>query len=72
MLRPGEASFINNYEILHARTAFVDWDEPERRRLLYRLWLEGRPPRPMVPEVHLYRNRSGHMGVDSQPGRGPR
>jgi alpha-ketoglutarate-dependent taurine dioxygenase len=72
MLRPGEASFINNYEILHARTAFVDWDEPERKRLLYRLWLEGRPPRPMVPEVHLYQNRSGHMGVDPQPGRGPR
>lgn len=72
MLRPGEASFINNYEILHARTGFVDWDEPERKRLLYRLWLEGRPPRPMVPEVHLYQNRSGHMGVDPQPGRGPR
>ena len=72
MLRPGEASFINNYETLHARTAFVDWDEAARKRLLYRLWLEGRPPRPMVPEVHLYRNRSGHMGVDPQPGRGPR
>jgi Taurine catabolism dioxygenase TauD, TfdA family len=72
MLRPGEASFINNYEILHARTGFVDWDEPAKKRLLYRLWLEGRPPRPMVPEVQLYQNRSGHMGVDPQPGRGPR
>jgi hypothetical protein len=72
MLQPGEASFINNYEILHARTAFVDRDAPEHKRLLYRLWLEGRPPRPMVPEVHLYQNRSGHMGVDPQPGRGPR
>lgn len=72
MLRPGEASFINNYEILHARTGFVDWDDPARKRLLYRLWLEGRPPRPMVPEVQLYQNRSGHMGVDPQPGRGPR
>ena len=72
MLRPGEASFINNYEILHARTGFVDWEEPARKRLLYRLWLEGEPPRPMVPEVQLYQNRSGHMGVDPQPGRGPR
>lgn len=71
-LRPGEASFINNYEILHARTGFVDWDEPARKRLLYRLWLEGEPPRPMRREVHLYQNRSGHMGVDPQPGRGPR
>ena len=72
MLRPGEASVINNYEILHARTGFVDWDEPGRKRLLYRLWLEGVPARPMVPEVQLYQNRSGRMGVDPQPGRGPR
>ena len=71
-LNPGEASFINNYEILHARTAFTDWDEPGRKRLLYRLWLEGEPPRPMRREVHLYQNRSGQMGVDPQPGRGPR
>jgi len=72
MLQPGEASFINNYELLHARTGFVDRDEPGKKRLLYRLWLEGEPPRPVVPEVHLYQNRSGHMGVDPQPGRGPR
>lgn len=72
MLRPGEASFIDNYRILHARTAFVDRAEPARKRLMYRLWLEGRPPRPMRREVHLYQNRSGRMGVDPQPGRGPR
>jgi len=72
MLRPGEASFINNYEILHARTGFVDWEEPAKKRLLYRLWLEGEPPRPICREVHLYQNRSGRMGVDPQPGRGPR
>jgi len=72
MLQPGEASFIDNYEMLHARTGFVDWDEPEKKRLLYRLWLMGEPPRPMVPETQLYRNRSGMMGVDPQPGRGPR
>ena len=71
-LRPGEASFINNYEMLHARTAFVDHDDPAKKRLLYRLWLEGEPPRPMRREVHLYQNRSGRMGVDPQPGRGPR
>ena len=72
MLRSGEASFINNYEMLHARTGFVDWDEREKKRLLYRLWLEGEPPRAMRREVHLYQNRSGRMGVDPQPGRGPR
>jgi alpha-ketoglutarate-dependent taurine dioxygenase len=71
-LRPGEASFINNYELLHARTAFVDHDDAAKKRLLYRLWLEGEPPRLMKKEVHLYQNRSGRMGVDPQPGRGPR
>lgn len=71
-LGPGEASFINNYEMLHARTAFVDHDDPAKKRLLYRLWLEGEPPRPMRKEVHLYQNRSGRMGVDPQSGRGPR
>jgi hypothetical protein len=71
-LAPGEASFINNYEMLHARTAFVDHDDPGKKRLLYRLWLEGEPPRLMKKEVHLYQNRSGRMGVDPQPGRGPR
>jgi alpha-ketoglutarate-dependent taurine dioxygenase len=71
-LKPGEASFINNYELLHARTAFVDHDDPAKKRLLYRLWLEGEPPRPMKKEVHLHQNRSGRMGVDPQRGRGPR
>jgi hypothetical protein len=71
-LAPGEASFINNYEMLHARTGFVDHDDPAKKRLLYRLWLQGDPPRPMKKEVHLYQNRSGRMGVDPQPGRGPR
>ena len=71
-LKPGEASFINNYEMLHARTAFVDHDDAAKKRLLYRLWLEGVPSRPMRKEVHLYQNRSGRMGVDPQPGRGPR
>jgi alpha-ketoglutarate-dependent taurine dioxygenase len=71
-LAPGEASFINNYEMLHARTAFIDHDDPAKKRLLYRLWLMGDPPRPMKKEVHLYQNRSGRMGVDPQLGRGPR
>ncbi|HWB49251.1 MAG TPA: TauD/TfdA family dioxygenase [Stellaceae bacterium] len=71
-LAPGEASFINNYEMLHARTGFIDHDDPAKKRLLYRLWLMGDPPRPMKREVHLYQNRSGRMGVDPQPGRGPR
>ncbi|HUC11462.1 MAG TPA: TauD/TfdA family dioxygenase [Stellaceae bacterium] len=48
-LQPGEAYFINNYTILHARTAFDDGDAPEdARRHLLRLWLDT-PIRPVHP-----------------------
>ncbi|HHN67011.1 MAG TPA: taurine catabolism dioxygenase TauD [Thermopetrobacter sp.] len=33
-LLPGQGLICNN--VLHTRSAFVDWDEPGRRRLLYR------------------------------------
>jgi len=38
-LEPGDVLFADNGVVLHNRTAFVDFDEPERKRLLYRLWL---------------------------------
>ncbi len=36
---PGDMQFLLNHSILHARTAYEDWPEPERRRHLLRLWL---------------------------------
>lgn len=39
-LKPGDLFFINNRWILHNRTAFEDYAEPERRRHLVRLWLK--------------------------------
>jgi alpha-ketoglutarate-dependent taurine dioxygenase len=41
-LQPGDMQFINNYHVLHARTAFEDHPEPSRKRFLKRLWLETR------------------------------
>ena len=35
----GDIQFVNNYTILHTRTAFEDWPELERKRTLWRLWL---------------------------------
>ena len=40
MLRPGEMLFVNNRWILHNRTAFEDFAEPERQRHYVRLWLQ--------------------------------
>jgi hypothetical protein len=37
--RPGDIQLLKNSVILHKRTAYEDWDEPERKRHLLRLWL---------------------------------
>jgi hypothetical protein len=58
-LEPGTASFINNYTVLHSRTGFEDFDEPERKRLLLRLWLQARPARPVDPGIRLYYGQDG-------------
>jgi hypothetical protein len=39
---PGDMQWIRNAVVLHKRTAYVDWPEPERRRHLLRLWLAAR------------------------------
>jgi hypothetical protein len=44
---PGDIQILNNNVILHSRTAFEDYDEPDRRRLLLRVWLSHRSARPL-------------------------
>jgi hypothetical protein len=64
-LQSGAMYFVNNYTILHARTAFDDGDAPDdERRHLLRLWLEVPGMRPVHPYV---RGR----GVVAVPGRTP-
>jgi Taurine catabolism dioxygenase TauD, TfdA family len=71
-LEAGEATFSNNYTVLHARSEFEDWDEPAQKRLMLRLWLDAeRNKRPVVPQIHIYENRNGRSGIDPQPGRLP-
>jgi hypothetical protein len=48
-LRPGDIQFINNYHVMHGRTAYDDDASTGRIRHLKRLWLEttvltSRPP----------------------------
>lgn len=40
--RPGDVQLLKNSAILHARTAYEDWAEPERRRHLLRFWVSAR------------------------------
>ena len=48
-LRPGDVQLVHNHTLLHDRTAFEDWPEPERKRHLLRLWLAPRVARPLPP-----------------------
>lgn len=52
LLEPGEMVLWHNYTIMHARTAFEDFEEPEKKRLLYRLWIEVPEGRPVTPIYH--------------------
>jgi hypothetical protein len=56
--------FINNMELAHARTAFEDGDGPFEKRLLLRLWLQGRPKRPIPRDMRVINNRSGMLGIE--------
>lgn len=47
--RPGDMQFLHNHTILHDRTAYEDWAEPERKRHLLRLWLAAPGARPLPP-----------------------
>lgn len=38
-LQPGDLQILNSHVNLHARTDFVDHEEPALRRLLFRMWL---------------------------------
>ena len=37
--QPGQMQLIDNRALGHKRTAFRDWPDDDRKRLLVRLWL---------------------------------
>ena len=49
-LHPGDIQFVHNHTILHDRTAFEDYPQPERKRHLLRLWLAP-PGARSLPDV---------------------
>ncbi|MFB3054404.1 MAG: TauD/TfdA family dioxygenase [Alphaproteobacteria bacterium] len=48
---PGDIEYAQSHVTLHARTPFEDWDQPERKRHLLRLWMRVDGIRPLVPEI---------------------
>lgn len=63
--RPGDVQLVHNHTLLHDRTAFDDWPEPERRRHLLRLWLACPGARPL-PEV--FTERYGSVAIGDRGG----
>lgn len=46
---PGDMLFLNNFSVLHRRSAFEDDPEPSRRRHIFRVWLSVPNSRPLDP-----------------------
>jgi len=70
---PGDIQLVHNHTILHDRTAFEDYDEPDRKRHLLRLWIAPSNARPL-PEVFADRygsvkagDRGGVMVTGARP-----
>jgi hypothetical protein len=68
--RPGDIQLVHNHTILHDRTAFEDWPEPERKRHLLRLWLAPANARPLPPVFadRYGQIKPGERGGLSMPG----
>jgi hypothetical protein len=62
---PGDIQLVHNHQILHDRTAFEDWPEPERKRHLLRLWLCPPDGRPLPP---CFAARYGSVTVGDRGG----
>ncbi|MBU2531812.1 MAG: TauD/TfdA family dioxygenase [Alphaproteobacteria bacterium] len=63
--QPGDMQWVHNHTMLHDRTAFEDWPEPEKKRHLLRLWLAVPGARPLPP---IYAQRFGTVDVGDRGG----
>jgi alpha-ketoglutarate-dependent taurine dioxygenase len=58
-LAPGDLIIIDNRRLVHGRTGFVDHEDPDEARLLFRTWIDTRvTPEGLPTEV------SGHRSTD--------
>ena len=41
-MEAGHMQFVNNHRIVHGRTAFEDYDDPRKKRVMLRTWIKKR------------------------------
>ena len=63
MLEDGDIQVLNNRVTYHTRSKVVDDEDPVKKRLLYRVWLNAPQPRPMAPEFANQLNTGERGGV---------
>ena len=68
---PGDIQLLNNHTVLHWRTAFEDWPEPERKRRLYRLWINRPGERAVDPDFHRGYITGSKAGIPVEIGHPP-
>lgn len=64
-LERGDMIVINNYTVMHARTRFTNFPEPERQRRLVRMWFDAEGFRDVPRELKLF----AENGIPRQEGR---
>ena len=64
-LAPGDMQFVYNHSLLHDRTGFRDWPDPDQRRHLLRLWLSIPGDRELPP---VFAQRYGSIAVGDRGG----
>jgi len=66
---PGDVQLLNNFTVVHGRTAYEDDPDPAKRRFLYRLWLHLGDSPPWQGESQIMRwafARFGNLGRTAQ------
>ena len=70
-LEEGDVQIVSNHRILHSRTAYEDWENPERKRHMLRLWLacaDGPDLPPLMTEEYQEATASGRPNGIRVPG----
>ena len=48
--RPGDVLFVNNLAVMHRREKYFDAEEPDRKRALYRMWINLHQSAAVIPQ----------------------